>query len=113
MLFIHKDGASGWKSSLGLVMHNCFPGTWGRIAARMFFFVCLFICFVFSCFIVCLFTFVFQDEISLCSRDCPGTPSIDQAGLERRDPPASASQMLALKVYATTLQQIAASLRPV
>ena len=35
--------------------------------------------------------FVFQDKISLCSPDCPGTCSVDQAGLELRDPLASAS----------------------
>jgi hypothetical protein len=35
---------------------------------------------------------------------CPGTHSVDQAGLELRDPPASASQMLGLKVCTTTTQ---------
>jgi hypothetical protein len=25
---------------------------------------------------------VFQDKVSLCSPDCPGTPSVEQAGLE-------------------------------
>ena len=34
-----------------------------------------------------------------------GTSSIDQAGLEYRDPPASASQVLGLMVCATTAQQ--------
>jgi hypothetical protein len=33
---------------------------------------------------------------------CPGTHSVDQAGLELRNPPASASQVLGLKVCATT-----------
>jgi hypothetical protein len=33
---------------------------------------------------------------------CPGTHSVDQAGLELRDPPASASQVLRLKACATT-----------
>jgi hypothetical protein len=33
----------------------------------------------------------------LCSPGCPGTHSEDQAGLELRDPPASASQVLGLK----------------
>jgi hypothetical protein len=31
----------------------------------------------------------FQDRVSLCSSGCPGTHSIDQAGLELRNPPAS------------------------
>jgi hypothetical protein len=48
-----------------------------------FFFVCLFACF-------------------LCSPGCPGTHSVDQAGLELKDPPASASQVLGLKACATT-----------
>jgi hypothetical protein len=34
----------------------------------------------------------------MCSPGCPGIPSVDQASLELRNPPASASQMLGLKV---------------
>jgi hypothetical protein len=45
---------------------------------------------------------VFRDRVSLCSPDCPGTYSVDQAGLELRNPPASASQVLRLKACATT-----------
>jgi hypothetical protein len=52
-------------------------------------------------FFVCLFL-VFQDRVSLCSPGCPGTHSVDQDGLELRNPPASASQVLRLKVCATT-----------
>ncbi|GAB1285119.1 Protein tyrosine phosphatase receptor type N [Apodemus speciosus] len=37
-------------------------------------------------------------RVSLCSPGCPGTHSVDQAGLELRNPPASASQVLGLKV---------------
>jgi hypothetical protein len=33
---------------------------------------------------------------------CPGTHSVDQAGLELRNPPASASRVLGLKACATT-----------
>ena len=51
-------------------------------------------------FCVCLF--VFRDRVSLYSPGCPGTHSVDQAGLELRNPPACASQMLGLKVCATT-----------
>jgi hypothetical protein len=39
----------------------------------------------------------------LYSPGCPGTHSVDQAGLELRDPPSSASQVLELKVCATQL----------
>ncbi|GAB1293404.1 Retbindin [Apodemus speciosus] len=35
--------------------------------------------------------------VSLCSPGCPGTHSVDQAGLELRNPPASASQVLGLQ----------------
>jgi hypothetical protein len=43
----------------------------------------------------------FQDRVFLCSPGCPGTHSVDQAGLELRNPPASASQVLGLKACAT------------
>jgi hypothetical protein len=38
------------------------------------------------------------------SRGCPGTHFVDQAGLELRNLPASASQVLGLKVCTTTAQ---------
>jgi hypothetical protein len=44
---------------------------------------------------------VFQDSVSLSSSDCPGTHFVDQAGLELRNPPASASRVLGLKACAT------------
>jgi hypothetical protein len=50
----------------------------------------------------CFFFFVFGDSLSLCSLGCPGTYFVDQAGLELRNPPASASQVLGLKACATT-----------
>jgi hypothetical protein len=48
------------------------------------------------------FFLVFRDRVSLCSPGCPGTRSVDQAGLELRNPPAFASQVLGLKACATT-----------
>jgi hypothetical protein len=60
-------------------------------------FVCLFVCF---CFCFCFF--VFRDRVSLCSPGCPGAHSVDQAGLELRNLPASASQVLGLKACAIT-----------
>jgi hypothetical protein len=51
---------------------------------------------------VCLFLFLFRDRISLYSPGCPGTHSVDQAGLKLRNPPVSASQVLGLKACATT-----------
>jgi hypothetical protein len=50
-----------------------------------------------------LFCFVlFFQTGSLCSPGCPGTHSVDQAGLELKNLPASASQVLGLKACATT-----------
>jgi hypothetical protein len=48
------------------------------------------------------FCFVFLRQVSLCSPGYPGTHSVDQAGLELRNLPASASQVLGLKVCTTT-----------
>jgi hypothetical protein len=55
-----------------------------------------------SLFLFCFLFLFFQDKVSLCSPGCPGTHSVDQAILELRNPPASASQVLGLKVCATT-----------
>jgi hypothetical protein len=60
--------------------------------------------FVFVFWVVCLFVCLFQDRASLCSPGSPGAHSVDQAGLELRNPPASASQVLGLKVCATAAQ---------
>jgi hypothetical protein len=57
----------------------------------------------FFCLFVCLFVFVFRDRVSLYSHGCPGAHFVDQAGLELRNPPASASRVLGLKACATTL----------
>ena len=53
-----------------------------------------------SCFCFCFF----WDRISLCSLGCSGTHSVDQAGLEFSNLPASASQVLGLKVCTATAQ---------
>jgi hypothetical protein len=49
---------------------------------------------------ILFFFLVFRDRVSLCSPGCPGTHSVDQAGFELRNPPASASRVLGLKVCA-------------
>jgi hypothetical protein len=84
-----------WPQSLG--------GEGSGTASDMFPFLC-------SLF-VCLFDwlFVFQDRVSLCSPGCPGTHSVDQAGLELRNLPASASQVLGLKACTTTARLFCAS----
>ena len=48
--------------------------------------------------------FLFLDRVALCSFGCPGTHSVDQAGLKCRNPPASASQLLRLKACTATAQ---------
>jgi hypothetical protein len=69
--------------------------TWGmgyRLSSSFKLFFVLF-CFLF---------FVFRDRVSLYSPGCPGTHFVDQAGLELRNPPASASRVLGLKACDTT-----------
>ena len=51
------------------------------------------------------YLFVFQGRVFLYSFGCPGTHSVDHAGLELRNPPASASQVLGLRACATTARQ--------
>jgi hypothetical protein len=47
---------------------------------------------------------VFWDRVTLCSPGCPGNHFVDQAGLELRNPLASASWVLGLRACATTAQ---------
>jgi hypothetical protein len=54
-------------------------------------------------FVVVVCFFVFRDRVSLCSPGCPGTHSVDWAGLELRNLPASASQVLGLKACSIML----------
>jgi hypothetical protein len=66
-----------------------------------------------SHFIYLFVVVLFKDRFSLCSPGCPGTHSVDQAGLElrtHRDVPASVSWVLGLKVCATTTVHCPASL---
>jgi hypothetical protein len=54
------------------------------------------------CFVLFLFVcFVFQDRVSPYNPGCPGTHFVDQAGLELRNLPASASRVLELKLCTT------------
>jgi hypothetical protein len=47
------------------------------------------------------FFLVFRDRVSLCSPGCPGTHFVVQAGLELRNPPASASRVLGHHAWLT------------
>ena len=51
---------------------------------------------------VCLFFLFFHDRVSLYIPGCPETHILDQASLQIRSLPASASRVLGLKVCATT-----------
>jgi hypothetical protein len=55
------------------------PGAHPKLGTADFFLSFLFYYFIF-CF--------FRNRVSLCSPSCPGTCSVDEAGLELRDPPA-------------------------
>jgi len=73
--------------------HTHFPKAspvWWRFLKIHLIFLYIFIYFGFS-----------RQGFSLYSPGCPGTHSVDQAGLELRNPPASASQVLGLKACAT------------
>jgi hypothetical protein len=52
--------------------------------------------------VVLLLFLLFQDRVSLHSPGCPGTHSVNQAGLKLGNLPASALKVLGLKACATT-----------
>jgi hypothetical protein len=54
---------------------------------------------------LCFILFVYLFPVSLHSLGCLGTHFVDQAGLELRNPPASASQVLGLKACTTIARQ--------
>jgi hypothetical protein len=62
----------------------------GPLEEQLVFLFCFVFCFV-------LFVCFFQDRVSLYSSGYPRTHSVHQAGLELRNLPASASQVLGLK----------------
>jgi hypothetical protein len=73
----------GWMIALGRTVRP--PTTHCPFTCQFFLIVCL------------------VGWFSLCSSGCPGTHFVDQAGLELRNPPASASRVLGLKVCALPL----------
>jgi hypothetical protein len=66
----------------------------GSLFLFLFLFLFPFLFFLSLFLLLLVVVVVFQDRGSLCSPGCPGTHSVDQAGLELRNPPASASQEL-------------------
>ena len=70
-----------------LILKSFFSGEWTLrflMVFGVYFFIFLFI------FLFFYSLFLFWGKVSLCSPGCPGTCSIDQAGLELRNPPACA-----------------------
>ena len=61
---------------------------------------------IYLCIFILFIYYFFGDRVSLYSPGRPGTYPVDQAGLELRDPPASASQVLGLKACTTTAQPV-------
>ena len=73
------------------------------LRVSLFFRINLLFYFLFFFFLFFCFLFL-RDSVSLYSPGCPGTHFVDRAGLELRNLPASASQVLGLKACATTTQ---------
>jgi hypothetical protein len=78
----------------------------GVLLCYLILFVCLFVFFwpfytVFYC-STPVSTMLYPIFFFFFSAGCPGTHFVDQAGLELRNPPASASRVLGLKASATT-----------
>jgi hypothetical protein len=71
--------ASGLHSQPSVITSEAFAHVWKSCQLSLFVGFFLFVC-----------LFVFRDRVSLCSLGCPGTHFVDQAGLELRNPPASA-----------------------
>jgi hypothetical protein len=78
-----------------MTRHTLLPSLHSNLTQPSFF-VCLF-----GWLVLGFFLWFFRDRVSLYSPVCPGTHSVDQADLELRNPPASASQVLGLKACAT------------
>jgi hypothetical protein len=110
-----------------VVLQDCMRLFWGKSEQTYLWLLepfarrckCVHVC-VHMCVCVCpcmhtvfffvLFLFFSQDRVSLYSPGCPVTHFVDQAGLELRNLPASASRVLGLKVCATTPGQFSWSI---
>jgi hypothetical protein len=92
----HRHGPYRWAAALGGIAGPSLTSGCSSPPCNLQF--CLFFCFVLFCFVF----LVFRDRVSLYSPGCPGTHFVDQAGLELRNTPASASRVLGLKTCATT-----------
>jgi hypothetical protein len=102
---IENAGSFLWHVQSGSLLWNLFLNPtilriklkpwfslWEPFSSFFFFFLFSFLFFSFFLFFFSFFFFLHRDRVSLCSPGCPGTHSVDQAGLELRNPPASASE---------------------
>jgi hypothetical protein len=97
-MFLHLYIFCGFIYAFGKTGSNEIKTVTGCLASSLFFvfvFCFWFVWLVF--FLFFCFFFFFRDRVFLCSPGCSGNHSVDQAGLELRDLPASASQVLGLK----------------
>ena len=81
---------------------------YGFLCSCMFVLFFVFVC-LFVCFLICVYGLIFgffRDRNSLYAPGCPGTHSVDHAGLVLRNLPTSASQVLGLKLCTTNTLQI-------
>jgi hypothetical protein len=102
---IANDLGYGQKKldSKTLFLLFCFGLVWfGMVCFVLFLVFCLFVCFVVLLLLLFCSCCCLPDRVSLYSPGCPGTYFVDQAGLDLRNPPASASQVLGLKMCSTT-----------
>ena len=79
-----------------MILTGCYSLMYIRLASNVYTSACLYFQIAGKYFVF------FQNRVSLYSPGCPGTHSVDQDGLELRNPPASASRVLGLKACATT-----------
>jgi hypothetical protein len=100
------EGGGSWWRRGSLFLFNIIDccGSFKVVFNLLIFVGCMFLRFFSFIFSICFriwFQFFFQDRVSLCIPVCSRT-HLDQAGLELRNPPASASRVLGLKACATT-----------
>jgi hypothetical protein len=92
--FKHGFSALPWLSELTMSLLQTACLCWDVHAPWLSQSACFF-------FVVVVFFLVFWDRVSLYSSGCPGAHFVDQAGLELRNPPASASRVLGSKACTT------------
>jgi hypothetical protein len=91
------DDGMTYFSSKELKLH-CNPQKWPYYEVRLTKFALV----LFLLFFIYFYFLFFRDTVSLYSPGCLGNHVVDQAGLELKNMPASASWVLGLKVCATT-----------